>query len=113
LVGDFFLAGSAYKVGLRSAPIRSITVDVEAEKSTGKLYSLLLLGGLAALVGLGLIGLPVATAILFAFAGAIVGLLGWAAWEIAAGHRQAVARRRRRRATAPPVPAPARLRSPA
>jgi hypothetical protein len=97
-------------------------MDMEGEKRPGIAYSLLLLAGLLALVGLGLAGLPVTTAILLAFAAAVLGIGLYAAWEIAAGHRQAVARRRRRAAktaagvasaAAAPVPQPARLRSPA
>ncbi|MFN8217557.1 MAG: hypothetical protein U0R71_13275 [Solirubrobacterales bacterium] len=89
-------------------------MEMEGEKQTGRLYSALVLGALLALIGLGMIGIPVATAILFLFAAALLGVCGWAALEIAAGHRQAVARRRRRRAAAPPsVPRSPRLRSPA
>ncbi len=82
-------------------------------------YVALLLAGLCALVGLGLLGLPVATAILLIFGAGLVGVFLYAVGVIAAGHRQAVARRRRRaeRAAGPaaavPVPVPARLRSPA
>jgi uncharacterized membrane protein YbhN (UPF0104 family) len=83
-------------------------------------YTALLLVGLCGLLALGLLGLPVATAILFAFAAALVGIVLCGLGAIVAGHHQAVARRRRRgaeRAGAPtsaaPVPASARLRSPA
>jgi len=81
---------------------------MEDEKPAGTVYSLLLIGGLLVLVGLGLIGLPVATAILLAFAAAVLGVFLYAVWEIAVGYRQAAARRRR---AAAPVQAPARLRS--
>jgi uncharacterized protein (DUF2062 family) len=84
-------------------------------------YSALLLAGVACLVALGLVGLPVATAILSLFAATAVGVVLYGLGVIVVGHRQAVARRRRRRraeraaagtATAP-VPVPARIRSPA
>jgi len=105
-----------------SAPLRSISVDMQGEKRGREDlgYTALLLAGLGALVALGLLGVPVATAILFLFGVAAVGVVLYAVGVIVAGHRQAVARRRRRRAqragapAAPaPVPVPARLRSPA
>ena len=51
---------------------------MEDEKPAGTVYSLLLIGGLLVLVGLGLIGLPVATAILLAFAAAVLGVFLYA-----------------------------------
>ncbi len=83
-------------------------------------YSLALLAGIVGLVALGLLGLPVETAVLLLFAAAALGAVLYAVGVIAAGHRQAVARRRRRRraeravsAPTAPVPRPARIRSPA
>lgn len=65
------------KPGFSLAPIRSITVDMEGERHGGALYSLLLLAGLGGLIGLGLIGLPVASAILLAFGAVAVAIVVW------------------------------------
>lgn len=52
-------------------------MGMDGEKRGSATYALLLLGGLIALVGLGLIGVPVATAILFLFAAAALAIVVW------------------------------------
>lgn len=61
---------------------------MENERKNGGLgYSLALLAGLLGLVALGLLGLPVTTVILFAFAAAVAGAVLYGLWDVLAHHR--------------------------
>jgi uncharacterized membrane protein YbhN (UPF0104 family) len=86
---------------------------MDERRQVGIGYALALCAGFAALLALGLLGLPVRTAILLALAALPVLALLYALGVIAAGRRRALARRRRRTGRVSSARAAARLRSPA